>query len=756
MRNLSLISLSLVLFFCFKAEAQIQNSEFPPSFYSQKKVISSQNFRVNVAKPNLSSFAAQDIIEDPIKNIPWRFGALVPVDYSIQNSGVWTDDDNTGLSTWNLKIVAKEALSINLNFNDFSLIPTSKLFIYNADYSDVLGALSSINNKEDRKFSIRPIKGSSISLELIVPTQEKNQIALSINELIYGYRDIHPKIRTIFQSSGNCNVNVNCSEGDNWQDIKRSVVMITTSFNTRICTGALINNALQDSTPFFLTAAHCSVRNNSIFIFGYESPNCSPNTDGITTNSISGSSRRAIATGNSSDFELRVLSTTPPLSYNVFYAGWSNVNIPSTGSTGIHHPRGDVMKISVDTDAPTNSSYYAPGTTHWQVSNWEVGTTEGGSSGSPLFDQNQRITGQLEGGDAACGNRAQDYFGKFSYSWNTNPDTARQLKHWLDPNNTGITVIDGLDPNPAVNNIDLALLKIDGIDDFICATSIQPSLIIRNIGNNPIDSFYVDYQLNSGTVQSILYTISLNRQQVTTILLPSLTPMNGANTFNVTVRVPSPLVDQNLTNNLDSNSFIANSNINPTEIVVTVKTDNYGSETSWDLLEINSNSLLYSSDAYPNVNGGLTYRDTLCIYNDCFRFNLYDSRSDGFNDLSGNFGNGYALITLLGTDTLFFENTFFSALSTDTFCIPITTSQETSITQTDDLSIYPNPILKGNILTVGDTSMQLKLYSKEGKLIIEENTQYLTIPSQLSSGVYFLEVINQNNQRVNIKKVLVQ
>lgn len=755
MRKLTQISFGVALFMSFTGKAQVHTSEFPPSFNLQNRTANDQNFRVDVLKPDISAFAAQDAVEDPIKSIPWRFGALIPVDYSIQNSGAWIEDDNTGLSTWNLKIVAKDALSINLNFDDFVLTPSSKLFVYNADYSDVLGALSSFNNKKDRHFSIRPIKGSSITLELIVPTQEKNQISLSINELVYGYRDIKPKIQTVFQSSGNCNINVNCSEGNNWQDIKRSVAMITTSNNTRFCTGALINNALQDSTPFILTAGHCGVSNNSIFIFNYESPNCSPNADGVLTNSISGSSRKAIAVGNSSDFELRVLSATPPLSYNVYYAGWSNVNTPSTGSTGIHHPSGDVKKISVDNDAPTNSSYYAPGTTHWQISNWEKGTTEGGSSGSPLFDQNQRIVGQLEGGDAACGNKAQDYYGKFSHSWNSNPDTLRQLKHWLDPNNTGITILDGLDPNPSTNNFDIALLKIDGIENFVCGTSVQPQVIVKNLGNNPIGNFTIDYQFNSGTTQSNSFSIVLNRQQVTSVTLPALTPINGSNTLKVEVRLGSNL-DQNLSNNLDSTLFFANPNSTSDEIVVTIKTDNYGSETSWELLDLNSNTVLYSSDSYQDISGGGIYKDTLCLFNSCFRFNVYDSQGDGFNDPNGIFGNGYALITMNTLDTLFFENAFFTSLSTDTFCVQLSSSIGDVVDQRSDLSIYPNPILKGNTLTVGNRPIQMRLYSKEGKLITEKNSQYLTIPVELSSGIYFLEMIDKNNQRIDIKKVLVQ
>ena len=71
--------------------------------------------------------------------------------------------------------------------------------------------------------------------------------------------------------------------------------------------------------------------------------------------------------------------------------------------------------------------------------------TEGGSSGSPLYDSLGRIIGTLTGGLASCSNQEDpDYYGKFSYHWTSNgtADTA-QLRPWLDPENTGVTSLNG-------------------------------------------------------------------------------------------------------------------------------------------------------------------------------------------------------------------------------------------------------------------------------------------------------------------------
>jgi len=114
----------------------------------------------------------------------------------------------------------------------------------------------------------------------------------------------------------------------------------------------------------------------------------------------------------------------------------------------IIHPQGDVMKISKANNAVTRIGYGGvAGNDHWQA-NWSPqnngagavvpAVTEGGSSGSPLFDQAHRIVGQLHGGPSVCGGaQLWDYYGSFDVSWTGGGTNATRLSNWLDPNNTG-------------------------------------------------------------------------------------------------------------------------------------------------------------------------------------------------------------------------------------------------------------------------------------------------------------------------------
>ncbi|WP_103865323.1 T9SS type A sorting domain-containing protein [Aquimarina sp. I32.4] len=184
----------------------------------------------------------------------------------------------------------------------------------------------------------------------------------------------------------------------------------------------MLNNEKNDGTPYFITAYHCSDSfqqttniKSWVFVFNYQSPNCSstdaPNA--FRDYSISGSKVLANGKkdklgqiGHKEDYLLVQLSKTPPLSYNVYYNGWdASTNVP-TQSVGIHHPVGDIKKISIDKDPATIGSptpFDTKNKDHFKIM-WDkdMGITQSGSSGSPLFNQNKRFVGHLERGESGC------------------------------------------------------------------------------------------------------------------------------------------------------------------------------------------------------------------------------------------------------------------------------------------------------------------------------------------------------------------
>ncbi|WMJ73369.1 CUB domain-containing protein [Cytophagaceae bacterium ABcell3] len=377
---------------------------------------------------------------------PFRFGHEMKVDFSLNNSGKW-EDLGEGGRVWRLGIRSTNAISINLIFKKYNLPANAQLFVYNQTKTEVLGAFTNRNNKESGVFSIAPIEGDAIVLEYYEPKNVKGQGQIELGKVVHAYKDIlgFGKEKSFnFGGSGSCNMNVNCPDGSDWQEQRDAVAMIIIGGST--CSGSIINNTLEDGRPFLLSADHCLLGGDDtgewIFVFNYESPNCS-NIEGPRNHTVSGAQLRAKDTP--SDFLLVELEETPPLEYNVFYAGWNNMDEPANNTVGIHHPSSDIKKISFDDDNPVSDAYYNfNNDTHWKVIWNRNTTTEPGSSGSPLFDQNKRIVGQLHGGDASCTNlTGYDLYGKFSYSWDAGSNATSRLKDWLDPNNSGVTTLDG-------------------------------------------------------------------------------------------------------------------------------------------------------------------------------------------------------------------------------------------------------------------------------------------------------------------------
>lgn len=264
--------------------------------------------------------------------------------------------------------------------------------------------------------------------------------------------------------SGDCQVNVNCSEGSSWQKEKNAVALILVD-GVRWCTGSLINTTCNDDRPLLLTADHClnghdaisnPSMNNWSFYWNYEEPNCT--SEGAAP-ILSTTGAIVVANNNSSDFALLSLTEDPKHKNGVtpYYLGWDRSSSAGSGGVIIHHPRGDVKKIATYTGTPINS--FCMNNNYWQTG--VIATTNGhslllpGSSGSPLINSSKKVIGQLLGPgnptlcpEYNCENTGpqQISYGKFDISWNGNghTDNRRRLDNWLNPSGgTAPTTLNG-------------------------------------------------------------------------------------------------------------------------------------------------------------------------------------------------------------------------------------------------------------------------------------------------------------------------
>jgi len=380
---------------------------------------------------------------------PFRFAYSFNVSLNLNNSGTWYN--TTKVNVWQLRIRSTGAYSLNLIFDQYKLPENARLFLISEKTGEVKGAYTSDNNSEGRMFAVEPIEGDELLVQYEEPVNVDFRGELQIAKVAHDYVGILYNDHRPLGLSGDCNVNVNCDIANGTENLRDGVCRIIID-GSEICTGTLVNNTALDGTPYVLTAFHCissAVKaQSSIFLFNYESPYCA-SIDGSVSHSLSGSSLKA--SFDSLDFALVRLNNVPPDNYRPYLVGWNSKNISPSSSISIHHPLGDIKKVSIDNDpavtAKFSSSYYSMG--FWNIIRWDSGVTEEGSSGGPLFDQNKQLIGTLTGGSASCppGLPTNDYFEKFALAWDYRTETSKQLKIWLDPINSGVEKLDGMELN---------------------------------------------------------------------------------------------------------------------------------------------------------------------------------------------------------------------------------------------------------------------------------------------------------------------
>lgn len=465
----SKITLAL-LFIVSLVHSQVTNEGTPKSW----NIRNAENLAPIVMPAfDLASLQKEDEVNKDRKDIPYRFGYEFIVDYNLQNSGEWTVLEN-GDRVWRIRFYSAGAKTMNFIFSDFYMPEGTSLYLYDNERNDLLGAYDARQNNPERVLGTWLVKGEDIWLEYFEPKEKAGQGRLEIFKLIHGYRssDDFFKSTNDLHTSGDCHYDVNCTMGgiDGVKDInKKSVALIV--LGAGICTGAMVNNTANDGTPYFLTANHCYAGGPSpsvwSFRFNWISPNpvcgtTGASTNGTNTHTLSGASLKARRI--ESDFALLELNGNVPDAWGVVWAGWNRNATVSAPVFCIHHPDGDIMKVSKDNAIPQSiqEAGFDPETqsvvtyTLWNVNEWDMGVTEGGSSGSPLFDSNGLIIGQLLGGDSGCNGTSEaggDVYGRFNVSWATGTSSSSRLRDWLDPTDSNVMFLGYYAPNLATEDV---------------------------------------------------------------------------------------------------------------------------------------------------------------------------------------------------------------------------------------------------------------------------------------------------------------
>jgi len=414
-----------------------------------------------------------------------RFAIPHNVRITPSTDGIWERLDARTMR-WSLRVRSENAISLNLGFSHWKLPSSASMFLSSTDGLMSVRPFTAEDNKEHGQLWTPAVQGDDLLIEIEVSPRQQQEVNsnVELTSINVGYRGFYEQGT---DRSGSCNYDVVCEEGDDWWDEIPCVAVISTGGST-FCTGFMVNNTAQDRTPYFMTANHCGVSSSSapslVTYWNYQNSYCRvPGSgdsggagDGQLNQFNTGSTH--LTSGSASDYTLVVMDDSPDDAWEVSYCGWDATGDDSPQGIGIHHPATDEKRISFEFEPTTTTSYLGESIqgdgSHVRIEDWDWGTTEPGSSGSPVFNIDHQVIGQLHGGYASCSSQTSDWYGKFSVSF------AAGLEGHLDSAGTGQLTVDTLSGNGLVVN---PTENVEHLCGYPC-DSPEPAEVVYTLENN--------------------------------------------------------------------------------------------------------------------------------------------------------------------------------------------------------------------------------------------------------------------------------
>lgn len=386
-----------------------------------------------------------------------KFAVSLPVDVRPDEHGQWEWLED-GRAVWRLRISSPGARSLNLGFTEYYMPPGGQMILYSPDGARLMGPFTPADNETHDQLWTPVFPEDQLILEVQLPASSIDLLRLrltAVNHDFLGFMSV---------LSDPCHLDAICGEADGfpildmYRDVIQSVAVIGQGGDT-FCTGFLVNNTRNDCKPYFMTAYHCGINqfnaSSVVAYWNYQNSFCrDPGSsasgsqgDGSLLTYNTGAFWRA---GHQpTDFTLLELDDPVVTESDAYFTGWSRDLAASSDTVlCIHHPDGQEKRVTIGYQGVYPGQWgegdlEIPGGNHLVVPDWEIGSTESGSSGAPLFNAQGRMIGQLHGGAASCANNLYDSFGWFRYAWNGGGSPLNRLKDWLDPDDIGLVYLDG-------------------------------------------------------------------------------------------------------------------------------------------------------------------------------------------------------------------------------------------------------------------------------------------------------------------------
>ena len=445
-----------------KADSRKSKTKLPSQAYPS--VFVDQRVRLSLPALDMAKIRQEDEAAKGKLHQSSRVGISRAAAMSTAKDGRWINLGPDGRA-WVLSVTSQGAIAVRVHLAKFSLPRGARLFLYAPSADPQIETFEDRGPFGDGDFWSPSIPGDTVILEMLDPSSSSDTEQPNFFEIVkigHIYRDragrgpLEPVVAAA--SSGSqpeletCHLDATCySEWSSTGDAVAHILFVENG-GLFICSGTLLNSIADDSSPLFLTANHC-VSNETVartveaFWF-YETSSCN-GIPPFPSNSLRSVGSRFLA-GRTitelSDFTLlEILGTLPTKGgFYPYWAGWTTANPPLFASvTGIHHPDGSFRRISF------GSIQFNLTDPNYHIVRWSSGITEGGSSGSALFNSSQQVVGQLYAGRIgfSCANpTGENAYGQLSKSYPAivNPQGQNYLQvglgdDSLEPNDTRAT-----------------------------------------------------------------------------------------------------------------------------------------------------------------------------------------------------------------------------------------------------------------------------------------------------------------------------
>ncbi len=285
--------------------------------------------------------------------------------------------------------------------------------------------------------------GAETTLEVEIPTTVATasvQLAVPrVSHYVIAPDEAHAQGFAKVGESGSCEIDVTCRPEYLDQSRSTARMIFVSGGKSYLCTGTLMNDMASSGTPYFLSANHCistqAEASSLITDWFYRSASCNTSVVNPLTQRRTGGATLLYATATTDTSFMR-LNDTPPA--GIVYAGsYFGSLAAGVGLAGVHHPAGDLQKLSVGslagfaTCAGESCTVGTADSGTFLTLGWQQGVTEGGSSGSGLYytiGSKRYVVGQLYGGASSCAApTGLDQYGRFDMAY------RNSLKQWLNP-----------------------------------------------------------------------------------------------------------------------------------------------------------------------------------------------------------------------------------------------------------------------------------------------------------------------------------